>query len=327
MNRFRMCALLASALSLLAAPVRADDRATAQRLFEEGQALFKDGRIAEACAKFDGAAALVGSPGVRLNLARCLEKVGRTASAWTRYDEALVAAERVGDNAAATAARQGRDALEPKLTKVVISFADASAAQGVEVTRDGEKLPASVVGSEVPVDPGEHEVAARAVGFKGWSTHVNVAGEGATARVVIPALEREAAAAAPAGGPSPANPAEAPSEAQRNRTLDITAIATGSLGLVGLGLGTYFGLTASSKWHQANRADGSCQDAACPGLTQQASNSATLSTVSFVAGGVLAAAGLTLWLLAPSGRTTEHAELRPAVGPGMAGIELGGSFR
>ncbi|HEX3346282.1 MAG TPA: CDC27 family protein [Polyangiaceae bacterium] len=329
LRRSTVLALAVSAGCLLAGPARADDRATAQRLFEEGQVLFKDGKTAEACAKFEGASALVGSPGVRLNLARCFEKLGRTASAWTKYDEALAAAERAGDRAAATAARQGRAAVEPRLTKMVITFADASASRGVDLARDGETLPASIVGSEVPVDPGEHEVTARAAGFKAWSTRVNAAGEGATVRVSIPALERDAAPTTPVNGPAtaPEAPApEAPPAAHPSRGLAIAGIATAGAGVVGLGLGTYFGLTAQSKWHQANRTGGACADAACPGLTQTASNDATLSTVFFVAGGVLAAAGVTLWVLAPSGHGAEHAELRPAVGPGLAGLELGGAF-
>ena len=326
-SRFGACALVLAATWLLATPAQADDRATAQRLFEEGQTLFKEGKTAAACAKFEGASALVSSAGVRLNLARCWEKIGRTASAWTKYDEAQVAAERDGDRAAAAAARQGRAAVEPRLSKIAITFADANAAQGVAITRDGEALPASVIGSELPIDPGEHEVVARAAGFKPWSTRVNVTGEGTTVRVSIPALEPEPAAPAPAQASTEAPPtAETPAQAPPRRTLAIAGIATAGVGVVGLGLGTYFGLTAQSKWHQASRSGSTCLDTACPALTQQASNDATLSTVFFVAGGVLAAAGVTLWVIAPSGKTTEHAELRPAVGPGMAGLELGGAF-
>ena len=327
-SRFRTCAVLASAAWLLATPARADDRATAQRLFEEGQTLFKAGKTA---AKFEGASALVGSPGVRLNLARCWEKLGRTASAWTKYDEALVAAERAGDHAAATAARQGRAAIEPKLTKLVITFADAGAAKGVDITRDGEALPASVVGSELPVDPGEHEIAAHGPGLKPWSTRVNVSGDGATVRVSIPSLEHEAVPPPPLGPAAPPTQPGLPETpvqggGEPSHTLAIVGIATGAVGVVGLGLGTYFGLTAQSKWHQANRVGGACADAACPDLTQQAANNATLSTVFFVGGGVLAAAGVTLWVVAPKGSSTEHAELRPAFGPGVAGLELGGAF-
>ena len=120
-SRFGACALVLAATWLLATPAQADDRATAQRLFEEGQTLFKEGKTAAACAKFEGASALVSSAGVRLNLARCWEKIGRTASAWTKYDEAQVAAERDGDRAAAAAARQGRAAVEPRLSKIAIS--------------------------------------------------------------------------------------------------------------------------------------------------------------------------------------------------------------
>lgn len=323
--------MAACSLTLLPATSRADDRATAQRLFEEGQVLFKDGRVAEACSKFDGAAALVNTPGVRLNLARCWEKLGRTASAWTRYDEALAAAERTGDRAAAAAARQGRTALEPRLTKLVISFTDPGTATGVEITRDGETLPASVIGSEMPVDPGEHEVGARAAGFKPWTTKVNVTGEGSTARVSIPPLEHEPtalAAPAPATQTTTAPPgAETTPASPPSHTLAIAGLVTAGVGVVGLGLGAYFGLAAESKWHQANRNGNACADAACPGLTQQASNDASASTVLFITGGALAAAGVTVWIVAPKGGSPERAALTPVVGPSVAGLGLGGTFR
>ncbi|HEY8090612.1 MAG TPA: hypothetical protein VIF09_22275 [Polyangiaceae bacterium] len=331
MKRTLLIALACGVTALLPSTARADDRAAAQRLFEDGQTLFKEGKTTEACSKFEGAAALVGSPGVRLNLARCWEKLGRTASAWTKYDEALVAAERAGDRAAATAARQGRAALEPRLTKLVIAFADPGSATGVEITRDGEALPASILGSEVPVDPGEHEVGARAAGFKAWSTRVNVTGEGATARVSIPALEREAVQPPPVGEPSQVTAAppagEVSTSAAPSRSLAITGLVTAGVGVVGLGLGTYFGVTAESKWHQANRNGSACADAACPGLTQTASNDATLSTVFFVAGGVLAAAGVTLWIVAPKEGSPARAALTPIIGHDVAGLGLGGVFR
>jgi hypothetical protein len=329
LSRVPASAFVFLAACTLTAPALADDRAAAQRLFEQGQALFKEGKTAEACAKFDGAAALVSSPGVRLNLARCWEKIGRTASAWTRYDEALVAAERVGDAAAAAAARQGRDALAPRLTKLVITLADASAASKIQITRDGEALPPSVVGSDLPVDPGAHQIAARAPGFKEWSTRVDAAGEGATVRVSIPALEREPVAqtAVAVGATATVTPNAEPPHARSSSPLRTVGIVTGAVGVVGLGLGTYFGLTASSKWKGANRSGNTCLDASCPSATQEASNDATLSTVFFIAGGVLAATGVTLWLVAPRGGGTEGTALRPAVGPGIAGLELAGSFR
>jgi hypothetical protein len=348
---------LGGGIVLFAGAAAADDRATAQRLFEEGQALFSQGELAKACAKFEGAAALVSSPGVRLNLARCWERLGRTASAWTKYDEALVAAERVGDAAAAAAARHGRASVEPRLSRMVITAADG-VAPGLQILRDGEALPSSVLGSEVPVDPGVHEVVARAAGYKPWVRRVTVVGEGSVLQVAIPVLEREPTKRAdenatpvvpdvPAASAAPGPASSAPSATLAatsgadgaGRAFTITGVAAAGVGVVGLALGAYFGFTAQSKWNQANRSGGACLDAACPGLTQDASNAATLSTVSFVAGGVLAAAGVTLWLLAPKGASSPsgsalfegavprpRAELGPELGPNRAGLTLRGAW-
>ena len=71
-----------------------------------------------------------------------------------------------------------------------------------------------------------------------------------------------------------------------------------------------------------------CSSAANESTLRTAGTFADASTALFVVGGVLTAAGVTTWLLAPS-RSSEHASwlrLAPMVASGGGGITLGGPW-
>src|ERR1700722_14021630 len=116
---------------LCALPARADDRATAQELFQQAKDLLAAGKTEDACTKFAAAADLVQTVGVRLNLAACYDKIGRTASAWTRYDEALTIAERTGDSAAAKFAEDARSAIVERLSYLSVTVSADAALAGL----------------------------------------------------------------------------------------------------------------------------------------------------------------------------------------------------
>src|SRR5262245_57161497 len=81
-------------LLLLVAPSRADPdvEARAAALFEEGRALFKEERFAEACPKLEESQRLSPSGGTLLNVAACHERLGKVATAWVEFQQALTAA-------------------------------------------------------------------------------------------------------------------------------------------------------------------------------------------------------------------------------------------
>ena len=116
----------------------------------------------------------------------------------------------------------------------------------------------------------------------------------------------------------------------------------GGVGLVGLGVGTVFGVMASSAWSSAKSA---CEDipSSCTAPAGRTLNSAlmsaysdrsrtetdgTISTAGFIAGGVLVAAGAAVFL---TGRRHEEGPaagvtVAPSIGPGRAGVGLNGVF-
>ncbi len=107
---------------------------------------------------------------------------------------------------------------------------------------------------------------------------------------------------------------------------------TGGVGVAGLALGTIFGIMAMGDKNGAHcDASGACD----PGKLSDANSAATISTVGFIAGGVLVAGGVALVLFGPSGNTASAApasgagttlKLAPLVGARDAGLLLGGSW-
>lgn len=118
-------------------------------------------------------------------------------------------------------------------------------------------------------------------------------GEGQLIRVVIPML-----VPAPIERPEPETPAQ-PAGASPQAPI---GWAVGALGLVGIGVGTGFGVAALAKKSDFDAACPDPQRCTAEGLTlrDEGISAGTVSTVGFVAGGVLAAGGLLLVLTAPS---------------------------
>jgi hypothetical protein len=137
-------------------------------------------------------------------------------------------------------------------------------------------------------------------------------GEGASSTLTVPALQDTPLPAQVAPVPatprpeSSASPGLPPDAETPHHALGVwrtTGLIAAGVGAVGLGVGAGFGLDAISK---KSAADGSgCSSNECsPGAASTrdaARNSANMATVFFTAGGVIAAAGLGLWLFGPSG--------------------------
>jgi len=98
--------------------------------------------------------------------------------------------------------------------------------------------------------------------------------------------------------------------------------------VVGLGVGSFFGLKAMSKKSDAGcSADKVCPDVPAADTFRDATNAGKLATIFFVAGGVLAAGGLTLWIFAPKQESSTVAlQLMPAIGMQSRGATLQGSW-
>lgn len=147
--------VLLCALVLASASARADDdKAAAETLFQEGKRLVAQERYAEACSKFSASFQAEPSIGAMLNLARCHERSGQTASAWAEYVEAASLARRAGETKTAEAASAYASALEAKLIRLTIRVPERL--PGMRVLRNGAVVPDASLGVAIPVDPGSN---------------------------------------------------------------------------------------------------------------------------------------------------------------------------
>jgi Tetratricopeptide repeat len=300
------------------------NRAAAEALFNQGRSLMSAGKFAEACPKFEASQQLDPGLGTMLNLAECYEKTGRTASAWAEYREAIPLARASGSKARQDLALERAQALEERLSTLTIRAmsGDPSDAQ-LEVRRDGVALQPAELGSPIPVDPGEHVIEASAPGRELWSSKVQVGGDAAKVTIEIPKLKSSSTTTPPTTTPpmttSPVITTTTnapPSDRPRpdGSTQRVSGLVLGGAGIVGVGLGTFFGLRASSKWSDAK---GKCSDypfgcgTDAMGDRSSARSAGTVSTIGFVSGAALLATGIVLYLTAPSKKESVAVNIGP----------------
>lgn len=294
----------------------------ADTLYNEAMAAMNDGRPADACPKFEKSNKLEPGVGVMMSLAFCYEKIGKTASAFKQYIAAeQLAAERKDKRA--KIAHEHASALEPKLSKMVITIPTGGHVDGLEVRRDGDVV--KNFGESMTVDPGTHIVEATAPGYKHWESKVDVAPDGATSSVVAGPLEKDESAKTDDKPPPPP-----PEPASSWTPLKISGLVVAGVGVVGLGVGGAFGFLAKGSLDDSNSnnhcdATNHC-DPQGLALRSDAQSSALLSTISFIAGGVLVAGGLTMFFLAPKPENKETKvapaamTIVPALSPSFAGM-------
>jgi len=347
---------LRTALVLVAASAMASaqpaDRAAAEALFLEARKLASKGKYEQACPKFAESQKLDPATGTLLNLADCYEHAGKTASAWMTWLEAAAAAKARGQVERERMARQRSASLQSKLLYLTIEVPEASGIEGLSVTRNGEPVREALWGTAVPVDPDRYTVAASAPGRKSWQETVVVAPGQAPTHIRVPRLEVEPGssdikaegATAPPMTPPPAAPppttaapppvapppppATAPppmaSPPEADQTQDGTAQRTwgwvlGGVGLVGIGVGSYFGVRTLSKKKES---DDHCDaanwcDQEGVDLRDDALRSGDISTVAIGVGAAGLVTGVILLLTAPSGP-------EPAASPQAASRLSGG---
>lgn len=306
----------------------ASNRAAAEALFNQGRALAASGKYAEACPKFEASEQLDPGLGTLLNLADCYEKLGKTASAWAEYREAIPLARGAGSKVREDLATERAKALEARLSMLTIRALGAKDSEGLDIRRDGVPVPAAELGSPIPVDPGPHTIEAAAPGKQKWSSTVQL-NESQQLAIEVPALRPSSqpgvvpvASAAKPSAPRDATPLDQSSDSNSGQRT--TAVVVGAVGLAGIGVGAIFGLGASSKWSDAKSHCAaypySC-DAQGIDARSSANSKATVSTVAFIVGGAALASAAVLWFTAGSGK-----ESNVAVGVGPGAAFMRGSF-
>lgn len=255
----------------------------ADALFRSAKDAMGRGDLATACTQFRESERLEPAPGTLLNLAECEERSGKLAVALAHVQEARNRLP-AGDFRIAFAESKLAD-----LTRRVPHLAVAlrlPAADGAEVIVDRAPLAPAAFGAPLPVDPGRHVAVVRAPGHAETRQEIDV-GEGEKRDLTLdvgPALPTK----------------DVTVTTEPPRTQKVAGLVVGGVGVVGLAVGTFFGIASKTTYDDAlsHCPTGPCDAEGARG-GRTAHQQATASTVSFIAGGALLAVGATLYLTAP----------------------------
>jgi hypothetical protein len=201
------------------------------------------------------------------------------------------------------------EAIEAAVPSVVVTAKSDAGVDLVDVTVlvDGQPFATKLNGESLTLDPGSHAFHFEAKGASSLDRQVVVA-EGQRNQQVAVVLEVSAPAppSSPERQPLPRSPSPA-STSDGLGTQKIVAAAAGGVGVIGLGVGTVFGVVALSKRSAAN---GVCPGTTCP--TQLGSQkwsdavaASNVSTAALIVGAAGLLAGATLWLTAPAATSAQ----------------------
>jgi hypothetical protein len=288
-----------------------------------------------ACAKFEQSLDLDLGGGTRLALAECYQRRGKFASAWSAFEEALALARRDGRSEHVEYAEKQLAILEPKISKVTIQVPKEAIEPGLTVMLDGAPLAAPLWGVGKPVDPGTHQVTASAPNKVTFERRIEIQSGASTLQ--IPKLADRNVTPRPRPVDTDTEKKAVSDEVAAGSGRRTLGFAVGGIGIVALGVGSYFGLRAFSKWGEredncaggCNRAAKSAGDAA-----KGASDAANIGI-----GVGLVAVGVGAYLVLSSGasgeagashghrvRRARRLQLLPAVAATEAGLVLRGAY-
>jgi hypothetical protein len=299
-------AAISALLIALTSIARAQSPEAAQ-LFDDGDKLLKQGKVAEACDAFESSNRIEPRAGTLIRLGDCRERNDQLASAWSAFKDALT---RVKDPKKQAVAKARVAALEPRLSYLTVAV--ASPIDGLAVTRDDKAIDSGLWNKAIPIDGGSYAIAASAPGFVAWHGSAKVPAEHGDVTITVPKLaatpvDKPAVVAHTAPPPIEQQPTSA-FTTQRDLAIGVAGVAVAAA-VVGIVLGN------SAKSDQ-NKAYAMCPSASAPCAAADAAN-ALISTghtrafeadAAFGAAGVAAIVAVTLWLTgAPHERAVEVA--------------------
>jgi hypothetical protein len=312
-GRARALAALARAAlygSLLCLPATAAaqtrDAATAEAMFLQGRQAMTSGNYAEACPKFAESQRLDPAAGTLMNLAACEEKLGKLASAWQHWKEAIDALPHDDDRGGFAHSRVVE--LEKRLSWLTVALAPGTDPRAA-VRRDSIELGRASLDVPLPVDPGDHTVTVLVPGRSAETTTISVA-EAETKRVEV----HEGGVAIDAAKSDRGFPV---------RTLGWTLVGVGAAGVVTA--------VVTGVWllDVKRTVDANCPDKAC--VNRKGTDAVTTGkalVVANAAGYVVGAAGLGLgaYFLLSGSRRPSTTGIAPGVGPDRVTLSYLGTF-
>ncbi len=306
-----------------AAEPAAEELAAARQLFIDGMALEKAGDYSAALKKFETVAQVRMTPSVRYHLALCHEQLGPLVDALNGFELAAEEARAAGDKFRDVAenAPPRADALRMRVGRVRVVVKGTLRTSVILI--DGKKLSPALVGTAIPLDPGEHVIEARRDGalVEAKKISVEAGGRREVELTVNDPLVTPTPLPTASGTAAPPLPSETPSR--------IPAYATAAAGAATLiGAGVFWGLreaTIATIRETCSGGDLGCDPDIQP--TEDLGRAyTTASGVLFGVGLAGLGAGAALWFVLAPPDAAAAGDVEVGVVPTLGGAQLVGRF-
>ncbi len=152
--------------------VSADHKASAQKLLEEGNALFLEKKYADALERYRAAVGEWDHPAIRFNMVRCLIQLDRPVEASDNLKLALKYGAAPLEEAVYSEALAYEKLLANQIAEIVVRCRQP----GVKLTLDGKPLAPCPLEETRRVAPGQHQVVGEKPGFLTRTTQVVIVG-------------------------------------------------------------------------------------------------------------------------------------------------------
>ncbi|MDP9150776.1 MAG: hypothetical protein M3O36_12670 [Myxococcota bacterium] len=208
------------------------------------------------------------------------------------------------------------DEVNAQIPTITFEARDASGKDlsAVQVTMDGRALAERLEGVALALDPGEHTFTFETSGQTPLQK-----------QLVVQEAQKSRRESVTFGEPKRIEPfgrLPAPPPPEGFGTRQILAIVAGGAGVVGLGVGSVFGLMAKSKGKEAATAcPNDCADQNGVNLWNDAKTTARISDFAFILGGAGLAGEVALWLTT---KPQSGSGPRARVGLGPSSLQLNG---
>jgi hypothetical protein len=323
------------------ARAQADDsttRASARQLGTAGVEAYQVGSYAKASEKLEKAYRILKVPTLGLWSARALKATGQYVQAAERYLEVTRLEVTGGDVAlqkrAIVDAATELENLRPKIPSLTIAVKGVPA-RDVSVQLDGVAIAVELVGESQPINPGPHRVVVSHAGRQVTAEVSLAEGETKTSVLELPPLPAASATPVARAKAAPSSPSAPPAdgspavEQHHGSTAGTLAWVSLGLGGAGLALGGVTGVLALGKRKSIDQSEHCADDRCLPSereLAESYNSLRTLSSVGFIAGGVLAATGVVLLLTRPSPEASTDRGASAALWLSPSGAAVRGRF-
>jgi len=318
--RFALLAVLSGALLCTSSAFAedAETRTAARDLATQGAQAFEAGDYAQASDFFRRAHELVPAPSIALLRARSLAKLGQLLEAIDIYEQ--TARFKLPEDApeaylqAVETARNEMEEVRHRLPRLKVSLIGVNTAEPAQVSMDDKPTPEALLGVERPINPGQHRIEARVAGQLRVTRELSMV-EGQSYQVELDLR--------PAQPPPPPVVVVRPPVSESSPASSHSWQKTGGyvalgLGALGLGIGTYTGLTAL---HHKSDLDSVCKPECPASAADDIDAFRSNRTVSYVSFGIgIAAAATGVVLLTVGKPTQEHLAIRAL----PTGLQIGG---